>query len=395
MAAEAVNGVGPRLFRARERAGFSQDEVAVLVAQPRTVISNWENEVRRPSARDIERLALVYRTSVSSLLGAEQENRPEFEKLLFRDAGDHLDPKGKYEIQRFLKFLDDYGDLLTNLEEQPGLRQSPFTIRDGFYSKDDIRRRADEARRFLGLGDGPIGDLVGAADAVGLSVYFAPLGADLTTTVSGAFVPHVEVGFSIIVNSQTTPGRRQFTLAHELGHALFQGSHYYVGYFGRREGPERFANAFASEFLVPAAALRAMAESLGVVRATEPELVVYLQRYFGVSYEMMLVRLRSAGLANDEDISALRQVRPVQFAEALGYPVDSDEKVQDPSSWGLSRFPRRFLRLLRRAIRDEVISIGRAEEMTGVAREELDEFLEDRPPGKEDQEEFEYIAASG
>jgi len=33
--------------------------------------------------------------------------------------------------------------------------------------------------------------------------------------------------------------------------------------------------------------------------------------------------------------------------------------------------------------------------MTGVAHEDVEEFLTDLPPGKEDEEEFEYIAASG
>jgi transcriptional regulator with XRE-family HTH domain len=395
MTDDSVATIGPELAAARERAGFSQDEVGLLVGQPRTVVSNWETNVRRPSARDLERLATIYRTPIETLLGHTVASRPEFEKLLFRDAGDRLDTQGKYEIQRFLGFLDDYAELLQGLGEQPGLAHSPFSIGEGFYSKDDIRRRADEARRFLGVGEGPIGDLVGTVDASGISVYFAPLGLDLAKTVSGAFVPHADVGFSILVNSQTTPGRRKFTLAHELAHALFQGNHHYVGYFGRREAAERFANAFASEFLVPIAALRALVESLGISRVAEPEVVVYLQRYFGVSYGMMLVRLRAANLANEEEVAALRLVRPVQFAEALGYTIEADERVQTPDTWGLTRFPRRFLRLLRRALKESVISVSRAAAMTGIAHEDVEEFLTDLPPGREDEEEFEYIAASG
>jgi transcriptional regulator with XRE-family HTH domain len=395
MTDDALATIGPELAAARERAGFSQEEVGLLVGQPRTVVSNWETDVRRPSARDLERLATIYRTSIETLLGHAVASRPEFEKLLFRDAGDRLDAQGKYEIQRFLGFLDDYAEVLQGLGEQPGLAQSPFSIGEGFYSKDDIRRRADEARHFLGVGEGPIGDLVGTVDASGVSVYFAPLGLDLAKTVSGAFVPHADVGFSIVVNSQTTPGRRKFTLAHELAHALFQGNHHYVGYFGRREAAERFANAFASEFLVPIAALRALVESLGISRVAEPEVVVYLQRYFGVSYGMMLVRLRAANLANEEEVAALRLVRPLQFAEALGYTIEADERVQNPDTWGLTRFPRRFLRLLRRALKESVISVSRAAAMTGVAHEDVEEFLTDLPPGKGDEEEFEYIAASG
>jgi transcriptional regulator with XRE-family HTH domain len=387
--------LGPRLAAARERVGFTQEDVAILLGQPRPVLSNWEHGTRRPNSAQLAKLAAIYRVPLDELVGSAPERpRPDFERLLFRDAGARLDPPGKLEIQRFLAFLDAYGDFLEAMGAAPGMMESPLSLSEGFLSKDDIRRKAEEARRFFRLGEGPVGDLWTLADLCGVTVYLAPLGTDLRGTVSGAFLPHDRVGFSIVVNSQTTPGRRQFTLAHELAHALFHGDHVYVGYLGRRQLAERFANEFAAEFLVPVQSLRSVVETLGLAKVQDPEVIIYLQRLFRVSYAMMLVRLQAANLASAAAVARLQEVQPVHLAHRLGYPVEADEWGQDPDRWGLGRFPPRFLRLLRHALAGGRITIGGAASMTGLAREDVEEFLAERPISPEEHEELQYFRES-
>ena len=379
--------LGAALAIARERAGFSQEEVAILVGQQRPVISNWENGTRSANAQQLAKLAAIYRTPLAELLGADEKERPNFERLLFRDAGDRLDTPAKYEIQRFLAFLDSYGELLESLGEPAGMKASPFSLRDGFLGKSDIRRKAEEARAYFRLGSGPVGDITGLADLHGITVYLAALGADLKSTVSGAFLAH---------------DRRQFTLAHELGHALFHGGGVYVDYYGRREADEKFASAFAAEFLVPTQSLRATVEAYELKKVRDPEVVVHLQRLFRVSYAMMLVRLGDANLASAEDIERLRDVHSVHLAERLGYSIEPDEWQQDPDRLGMGRFPRRFLRLLRRAANDGRVSISAAASLMGLAEEDVEDFLDDgdteaEVDGVDSQrtvDEFDYIRAS-
>jgi len=377
----------------RERLGFSQDDVASLTGQPRPVVSNWETGVRRPNSHQLDKLAKVYRISLDELLGGRSQPKPDFQSLMFRDAGDRLDAKGRFEIQRFLAFLDAYGDLLEALDEPPGLSHSPFALHEGFMSKEDGRRRAEDARAYFRLGPGPITSLDSVADVAGITVYRAPLGSNLLGTVSGAFLPHDRVGFSILINGETTPGRQQFTLAHEIAHALFHGDRLYVNFFGRRERAERFANTFAGEFLVPTHNLRATVEALGASKLSDPETVVHLQRYYRVSYDMMLVRLSQANLILPDDISRLREIRPVNLAARLGYSTEPDEWAQDPEGWGLTRFPPRLLRLLRRAHAEGKITIGGAAAMTGLAAEDIEELLTDHPD-REREDEFEYLSES-
>jgi transcriptional regulator with XRE-family HTH domain len=386
-------GLGERLRRAREQRGYSQEDIAQLTGQPRTVVSNWESGTRRPNPHQLDKLSVIFRLSRGELLGEPPAPRPDFEDLLFRDAGDRLEPKGRFEIQRFLAFLDSYGQLLDALDEPPGLLSSPFKLGEGFSSKEDVRRRAEDARAYFRVGLGPIANLASLADSYGITIYYAPLGVDLRGTVSGAFLPHHRVGFSVLINGETTPGRQLFTLAHEIGHALFHGDRLYVNYFGRREAAERFANGFAGEFLVPTHHLRATVEGFGVAKVTDPEQVVHLQRFYGVSYDMILVRLSQANLVTDSDRDGLRAVRPVHLAARLGYQVDADEWVQDPETWGLARFPQRFLRLLRRAFNEHIITIGGAAALTGLAAEDIEEFLADRAV-VDDEGEFAYFNES-
>lgn len=385
------------LARARENTGLTLAEVGLLLGQPHSVVSNWETGKRRPNSRQLIQLSAIYRMKLEQLLGAEAPPRPDFAKLLFREAAERLDAKGKYEIYRFLTFLEDYGDFLERLNEPPGLMKSPFSVTEGFATRDDIRRKAEEARSFFRLGLGPIADLAGVADLFGITVYQVPLGQDLKGTVSGAFLPHDRIGFAILVNAQTTPGHRQFTLAHELAHALFHGdsNRPYVSFYGRKIAQERFANAFAAEFLVPSESLRASVEAVGVEKVRDPEIVVHLQRYFGVSYQMMLVRLRAGGLAGAADLERLRGIHPVVLAEELGYPIDDEEWGQDPERWGLARYPRRFRRLLRGALANGTISVGGAASLTGLAQEDIEELITIRPSTHEDDDEFDYLRAAG
>jgi Zn-dependent peptidase ImmA (M78 family) len=257
------------------------------------------------------------------------------------------------------------------------MRQSPFRIRRGFTSKEDIRRKAAEVRAHLGLGLAPIGDLPSLLDETGITVYRVALGSVLQGSVSGAFLNHPRIGMAIAVNVETTPGRQTFTMAHELAHALYhsQSTTQVVSRWGRDDERERFADQWAGEFLVPLEGLRRAIESLGVKAVSDEEQAVYLQRYYGVSYATMLTRLQQARLVEPSAAPRLEAARPLAIASRLGYRVSAEQSRQDPASWGLARFPRRFLRLLARAIRGGRVSIPSAATLTGLTFDEISELV--------------------
>lgn len=375
--------LGRRLAGARERLGYRQEDVAAALGVSREMVSYWETGARRPNDRQLVALARLFRLDVGHLLLAEDfDEMPDEAEMLFRGAEGEAPPAARPGIAEFRAFLDAYARLAEIVGvELHGLHQSPFLPAKGEGSKDEVRRKAEEVREHLRLGVGPIVDLDRVCEMLGVTVFRADLGADLRTTISGGFFAHPVVGFSLLINLRMTPGRRRFTIAHELAHALFHSGRMtrFVLSGVSKDPRERFADRFAGEFLMPTEGVRRALEEHGIRgRVSDPVEVVGLQRYFHVSYATALVRLRQGNFLTEETFEELSRVRPVVLARALGYEVDDDEYVRDPDEWRVRRFPGGFLRLLLHAVREERVSVPTAAKLTGLSIGELTELAYDR-----------------
>ena len=108
---------------------------------------------------------------------------------------------------------------------------------DHLYTPAD---RAREARADLGLGTGPIINLVSVLEAAGVLV----VRDDLKTLQVDAIAVWPEGTSPVVFLSDQAPADRQrFTAAHELGHAVMHDI--------PSENQEREADEFAAEFLMP------------------------------------------------------------------------------------------------------------------------------------------------
>ena len=392
------------LQKARERAGYSQDDAGAALGVSRAMVSYWEAGSRVPNDRQRSALARLYGVGPADLLEgrAVETADTDMAGLLLR-ADDGIAPAAVPGIRQFGQFLDRYAELARILgEDIGGMTKSPFGHRAQFAQKDDIRRKAEEVRKLLGLGSGPISDLDPVCEILGITVYRAHLGADLAKVPSGAFLNHPQVGFSILVNLGMTPGRRRFTVAHELAHALFH-SHETKRVVSRVRNPlEAFADIFAGEFLMPREGVRRFMEEAGMdPRIDEPEHAVHIQRYFRVSWPTALVRLRQMNAITQTTYRDLKEsVRPLGLARSMGYTVDPEEWAQDPERWRLRRFPRPFLRMLRDAVTNGSMSPPTAASFAGLALPEIANILGQLPGDNEEEwslteTEFEEFEESG
>lgn len=379
------------LTEARRRSGLSQEDVAAALGVSRAMISYWESGRRSPSDRQLTSLANLYRVDPSDLVNGHLQDDADLAEMLFRGAPTGIPSRARLGLRDFVAFLQTYATLADEVGfELHGMKQSPFTVRPGFDSADDARRKAEEVRATLRLGVGGIGDLDWVCELLGITTYRAALGEDLQQTISGAFFAHPDVGFSILVNVEMTPGRRRFTVAHELAHALFHsdGDTPYVLSYSKKDRRERFADAFAGELLMPTEGIRRVMEEHGISRRIDdPSDVIHLQRFFNVSYYTALVRLRQSRILSNEKYREFRRVRPVILARALGYDIDDEEVQQDPDRWRISRYPRRFLRLLRIAVTSGTVSVQTAANIADITIDEVAELLssglEDKDLGEE------------
>src|SRR5687767_637201 len=109
--------IGKRLRAARDAVQLSQAEAAEQVGVSRVVLSYYETGERQPPLAKLRELARIYGTTLQALLGAE-EHAPsrEHSEIIFRSAPGKLPGKARTEMARFASYLDEYVELLKELE---------------------------------------------------------------------------------------------------------------------------------------------------------------------------------------------------------------------------------------------------------------------------------------
>lgn len=379
--------LGDRLRTAR--GGVSQRLIAEDLGVAREAISMWETGARAPSDEVLRRIAKLYGVSYGWLVGAEAGEAWSPEALMLRRAGTALTSAERSVLLDWLTFLDRWAERLLDLGagSTRGPRRPPKPL-DGLGPVYDTRRAptlAARVRDHLGVGDGPLPDLYALLDAFGVLVYRSDglphVGG--AGVVSGAFVNHDALGYCVFVNVRCSAGRQAFTLAHELAHALF---HYperaTVSLGGDRAQEERFANAFASHFLVPGKELRGLAKRW-IGGALDEYGAVQLAAHFRVSYAMMLYRLLDEGLAERADVDVWKTYSPVALADRLGIPADPFCHAPEGADGGLDRFPMSVRNAVHLALRAGRVHVSQAADILGVEAWVLEAEL--APPSQTDE----------
>jgi len=367
--------------------GLSQDAAADAVGVHRVLLAYYETGKRQVPLSAAAVLARLYGTSVEALLAGEElaGSRVDVSGMLFRAAPRDLGESARAGLRVFESRLADYVELAADVGAVlPGPGRSTLAPARTTSAK-EAAWAARLLRHQLNLGGGPIGDPFQVLDEHVL-IWRIPFSADLADAPSGLFYNHPQAGFCIAVNSQMTLGRQVFTLAHELAHAYFhsQGADVVVSMPGGDHGRERFADAFAGEFLVPGDELRRVTGELAPLASlANPTLVVHLQRHFGVSFATLRVRLLQERLITQQDYDALADASPSRLALALGYrvhPADLGSYDLHP----LAANPTRILLLVRAAVERSAITQGDAAEILGTSTEEIRQLLA-RPRPADDE----------
>ena len=381
------------LRRARELSGYSQEDVGATLGVSRAMVSYWESGTREPNDRQRSALARLYGVQLAGLAQgrAIEEAEGDIAGMLLR-ADDGIAPAAVPGIREFGQFLDRYAELARILDESlHRMTRSPFGHRAQYAQKDDIRRKAEEVRKLVGLGTGPIVDLDPVCEILGITVYRAHLGTDLRKVPSGAFLNHPEIGFSILVNLGMTPGRRRFTVAHEMAHALYH-SHETNRVVSRGRNPlETFADTFAGEFLMPREGVRRFMEKVGMdPRINDPADAIRIQRYFRVSWPTALVRLKQMNSITQATARRFEEsVRPLHLARSLGYAIAEEEMRQDSRRWRVRRLPRQFLKMLRSSVLNDVISPMTAASFSGLSLPDIVDLMGQVP--RHDDEAWQLV----
>jgi Zn-dependent peptidase ImmA (M78 family)/transcriptional regulator with XRE-family HTH domain len=287
-----------RLRAARESKGLTQVQAASELGVSRPLLIAIEKGTRDPSPEEIVRLAEIYGKPVGELLRSAPP--PVAIGARFRAAlasgTDAEELSGA--VSQLEREADNYIDLLQRASTQAPGRYPPtrsISHLDPWQAGEDL---ATEERNRLGIGDGPIRQLREVLEIeVGLRVFLLTL----PRQVAGLFVYVDELGGCMGVNINHPSERRHWTMAHEYAHYLATRDRAEITPVSHRRQPpetERFADAFAANFLMPRSGLSRRFHELKRSKEGKvmPATLVQLAHAYGVSVQALTLRLEDLRL---------------------------------------------------------------------------------------------------
>lgn len=317
-----------RLRASRERVGLTQAEVAIELGVSRPLLIAIEKGTREATPSELVKLAELYRQPLSEILRPSEPPLAigaRFRAALATTPGAE---EIEHSVQELERNADHYLDLLRRSSSSlPGHSPGARPV-DGLDTNIAAETLAQDERTRLGLGDGPIDRLREALEIeVGLRIFVIPL----PSNISGLFVYLEPLGGCVAVNANHPRERRRWTKAHEYAHFIVNRSKPEITEIPGRKRlseTERFADAFAANFLMPRTGLIRRFNDLKRSKAgnVTPASLVQLAHSYGVSAQAMTLRLEDLNMIPVGTWDKLKDhnFQPRKAAEQLGIPRQPD-----------------------------------------------------------------------
>ena len=374
--------IGERLAEARRARGLTQQQAADALAVARTTITAVEKGERHPRAAELVKLAQLYGRPIQDLVRAELASEPDF-VVQFRAVRGGDEASANVDIQRFEQFCRWYAELEEELGAPLSRRYPAVYDISGASPERAAEEVASSERNRLGLGDGPIGNLWGLLETdVGLRVFALPM---MNARIAGMFLYTEEYGGCIAVNANQPEDRRRWSGAHEYAHFLTERYKPEITIPSRAKRipeKERFADAFARHFLMPASGLSRRFEAMRRAKNAPitPTDVLALSHLYGVSFQAMTWRLEELRLLPVGTWDRLQEMgfKPAKARELVGLPVS------EPT---LPNLPMRYMALAVQAFEQGLLSEGQLAERMGTdrvgARERVRQLTSEAAPAED------------
>jgi Zn-dependent peptidase ImmA (M78 family)/DNA-binding XRE family transcriptional regulator len=351
---------GERIKLARKRAGLSLRSLAAemggLVSAQ--AIGKYERDEMTPSSGVLIALTKALDVSMSYLMAPQAIELGEVE---FRTkANTSRRDRAKVETA-VLESVERY----LQIEKILDLDSADWSCPEGFPRSttrpEAAEEMADELREEWDLGIDPIPNMTELLEEKGIKVLIEELPekvSGFTCLVRRAGEADVPV---VVVNQSFSLERRRLTLAHELAHRVIRPRR------GQEKEIEKCCTRFAGAFLVTQEHLE---REIGKHRkALGYHELIGLKCLYRVSASALLVRLEQVGIINRSSLEyAFRTF-------ARGWRKDEPKPLEKESKRGSFEKPRRFKRLVYRALAEELIAPAKAAELLRSPVAEVEEGL--------------------
>lgn len=338
--------LGQRIAEGRRLADRTQEELAAAVGLQRTALTKIESGDQRVEALILASLARELDLPLRWFLS---EDSPVLQSRREGRSAALASPPADLLLERLVAA----GDQVEQWAPAPDrLPVGPLA------QVSDATDLATTARKRLGNPADPITDLSRACDELGLWVFC--IGVE-DEAFDGASVALQHRSLALI-NGHADSGRRRFTVAHELGHALSQDE--YVVHRGELDDgeTERLIDVFAGHFLLPDSGVRRRWKNLNG-EADQRSALLQIAAEYRLSWSAATARARQAEVITEDEEHELRSVVPRggEFME-LGIFLMPD--LESPS------IPPSYSRAVLGSYRKRHLSVDRAVEMLFGALDE-------------------------
>ncbi len=345
--------LGQRLAEARKARGVTQEDAANYLGCSRPTYIAIEKGQRAAKPEEIVKLAMYFGRRVSELV-RPGEPIVDFQPHL-RAVAARVKPDDQREL---IAAIGELQCLAADYRQLEQLMNAP--LRYNYPPQVSLETRlevaelaeavATQERRRLGLGEQPVEELRRLLEwDVGLRIFYWPL----PSAIAGMYASAADVGCCIMVNRKHPPERRRATMLHEYGHLIvdrYKPGIDYLSVSGRKPANERFAEAFALSFLMPATSVR---QRFHEIVTTNNDFQVAdlcrLSHFYFVYVEAMALRLEQLGLIPKGSWALIKESKfaPRQAAALLNLPA----RRETPDY-----YPERYKNLAVHAFEQEKIS---------------------------------------
>jgi Zn-dependent peptidase ImmA (M78 family)/DNA-binding XRE family transcriptional regulator len=302
--------LGRRIAEAREASGTTQAELATNVGLERTALVKIEAGTRKVSATELVAVAHALGRPVDWFFA---ESPPAV-------VSRRRDPA----VGGFSRRLDLALELAARdvafLTDRHILAYAGRVARKVPESFEGAENLAQSIRAEVDQPDGPLLDIQSVSERLGLLGFSLALGPDAG---DAAYVEVGDLGVAV-VNGTTDPGRRRFSLAHELGHHLVGDAYEPTPRMGAAD-TERMFNAFAAYFLMPRSAVRNIWDEFSGQSTRLAAIAVAVR--FSVSWTAACNQLRNIGLIDARERERLvendlRRGELLEFGERFAIELE-------------------------------------------------------------------------
>lgn len=366
-----INSIAKKLLQSRNNMAITKSEVNQFTGISVNRLTELESGKVEPTGDEILILSDVYKEDFRFFISNQNISSSDTVNELYRVSDASINNLDRQAIQHFIynsvneQLVWDCLGKKTMPLNLPKLNQDRITKADGI-------KTAKALRAILGYtAQQRCRNLYSDFRKIGIHIFRMNLN---NSGLSGLFIKHPMASKCILVNYDENVYRQNFTLCHEVGHALMDGLVYNVSFEKQRNYREYRANAFASEFLMP----RNILNQINIKTLDAEKLVVYACQ-FRVNVEAFLIALKSAELITESKYHHLRSLNvKVPKSNQKDFELEdlSDRLRESYEMMYLHGLTPSYVRLCHEAYMKSLISQERLSQMFDITIYELPALLD-------------------